>query len=372
MNEFIRKLVYKRSVKTMATAEELAEATVSPLTRLCLTDVTFTGQPVQNTVFTTTLQGFPTLGTSYAVLSSGDASLTPGVATTFVSNNVNGPTLPAGDPLGSPDGLTSLDVATFSLTFRLPKDPGVLTFDWKFGTEENPTFVGQFADYFRADLLTPSGNTNIALLPDGNPVTVTNAAPFSNSPTGTSQNPGPPFPTPNDVTYNAVTSPILSAYADLSCLDCDVVTLQIRVADVIDRLFNTAVFIDNIRISGCEKRMSETVTKPFGEKCCQTKETIATDRFCDVFSVSCTERVTLWQAIETINGTIGIFYDDGCAADLDVFIIDSEGVEQSFTVTPGSSYAITVSDLQRVDVECDGVGNETCEGVYCLNTHDRL
>ncbi|MYL18991.1 hypothetical protein GLW04_03760 [Halobacillus litoralis] len=236
----------------MATIDEIVEALVTPLTQCCLVNATVTGPSDQSEIFSTPLQGFPTNGNEFVVLSSGFASLTPGTAPTFVSENTGGPIVPAGDPLGSPDGQESLDVVTVRLQFLLPKDPGKLTFDWKFGTEENPQFVGQFADYFRADVFTSLGTENIALLPDGTPVTVTNAAPFSNMPNGSSMAPLPPFPTPNDVTYNAVTTEIYTAELDLSCYSCELITLQLRVADVIDRVFNSAAFLDNLRITGCE------------------------------------------------------------------------------------------------------------------------
>ena len=84
------------------TKEDLAAAIVTPLTAAsCLTEVTFDGVASQGAVFTsaTPLQGFPTDTGSFAVLSSGIAAqAAPGPATTFVSTNLSGVTVPAGDP----------------------------------------------------------------------------------------------------------------------------------------------------------------------------------------------------------------------------------------------------------------------------------
>lgn len=234
------------------TTQELANAIVAPASKCCLINSNLDGLPAQGAVFDTPLQGFPTNGNSFIVLSNGLAALTPGVATTFVSQNLGGVTLPAGDPQGSPDNLPSFDVVTLTLTFQLPKcNPGVLSFDWKFGTEENPSFTNTFPDYFRADVTTSSGITNMALLPGNLPVTVTNAAAFSNAPGGSSAAPTPPFPTPNDVVYNAVTTNIFTATFGLHMFGGETITLAFRVADVNDANFNSAAFIDNVSISGC-------------------------------------------------------------------------------------------------------------------------
>ncbi|KJS86262.1 MAG: hypothetical protein JM58_07120 [Peptococcaceae bacterium BICA1-8] len=234
------------------TPQELADAIVSPGTKPCLVGVAFSGLPEQGAIFTTPLQGFPTDGNSFTVLSNGIASLTPGVATTYETQDLGGVTIPAGNPQGSPDGLTSFDVVTLTLTFQLPANPGVLSFDWKFGTEENPSFTTTYPDYFRADVTTSTGFTNIALLPGNIPVTVTNAAPFSNAVGGDSSNPTPPFPTPNDVVYNAVTTNIFTATFDLSTFGGETITLALRVGDVHDGSVNSAAFIDNVNISNCK------------------------------------------------------------------------------------------------------------------------
>lgn len=237
------------------TPQQLADAIVAPATRAGLTHVTYAGNASQGAVFTTPLQGFPTQGNSFIVLSNGDVSTTPGTAVTFETQIIDGEFIPASDPRGSPDGVDSYDAVTLSLYFSLPSHPGKLSFDWKFGSEEVPTYIDEYNDYFRADVITTSGFTNIALLPDNSPVTSRNIMPYANVPGGESEEPEPPYPTPDDVTFNSVTRDILRAVFDLTPYAGQTITLAFRVADVADSDLNSGAFIDNVRIEGFENEI---------------------------------------------------------------------------------------------------------------------
>ncbi len=229
------------------TASLLADAILSQKTKQCLVSSQLIGFQNNNgtypqaEVFTTLLQGFPTNGTSFGLLSSGLASQAPGVATTFVSTDIGGP---------SADGF--YDIIRFILTFKLPINPGNLTVDWKFGTEENPTYTYTIPDKFEINVTTSGGTINIAKLPNSTSVNVPNAAPFSNPVTGSSETPLPPYPSPNDVTYNAVTSNIETASVNLDPYAGETITVEFFVADAVDRILDSAAFIDNLRIEGCE------------------------------------------------------------------------------------------------------------------------
>ncbi|MGM7684947.1 choice-of-anchor L domain-containing protein [Cytobacillus sp. Hm23] len=139
-----------------------------------------------------------------------------------------------------------------AFVFKLPKRPGSLSFDWKFATEENPNLILDFLDIFQANVTTSTSTKNIARLPDGSEINDISAAPFSNAPTGTSENPSPPFPIPNDVTYNAVTSNVMTSSIDLSHFRCETITISFLIADGGDATFDSAVFLDNLKIDGCE------------------------------------------------------------------------------------------------------------------------
>lgn len=233
-------------------ADELANAILTPISRNCLIESSLNGVIAQTAMFSTPLQGFPTDGSQFIVLSSGIANNAPGKATDFANTSTGGPIIPGGEPMSSPDGLTSYDTITLSLKLNVPENPGSLSFDWKFGTEENPSFLNSsFQDYFRADVITSSGSFNIAKLPDLTPVTVNNTNNFSNSPTNTSENPQPPYPNPDDVDYNAITSEVITSTFNLSPYAGEIITLSFRVADSSDSTLDSAVFIDNLQIEGC-------------------------------------------------------------------------------------------------------------------------
>ena len=214
---------------------------------------TLTGISAQAMVYTAGLQSFPTAGADYLVLSTGFASQTAGTAPVYRSHNMSGPALPANAPYSSPDNVPSFDVITLSVDFALPAvSSASLSFDWQFLSEENPTFTNSFTDYFRADVFDGNGNWlgNIARLPNNAQVSTSTAAAYSNAPGGSSASPSPPFPSPNDVIYNAATSQFTSSI-DLSMYGGQTVTVQFRLADARDRILNSAVFLDNLDLQVC-------------------------------------------------------------------------------------------------------------------------
>lgn len=217
-----------------------ANAILASSTLPFLGSATFSGASAQAAVFTQPLQGFPTNSGSFLVLSSGVAAQAPGVASTFASNFMFGV---SGT---SPDNLPAFDVATLTLTLNVPADARTLQFDFTFGTEENPSYLGiEVQDFFTA---TINNTTNIALFPNGSPMTVDNAAPFSNTVSGTSEVPTGELPSPNDVVYNAMLRAIRTASFDLVPYRGQSITIAFQIGDVSDDSYDSAVFIDNVRV----------------------------------------------------------------------------------------------------------------------------
>ena len=232
---------------TQATPEELLEAIATAEFSAAVNSVSLQGVSAQAEVLSEPLQSFPLTGGSYAVLSSGEASDASGYPTTFVSTDMGGETI-----LGySPDGYDANDVVTLNVDFTVPSGAEALAFDFKFGSEENPEYLNsEFQDFFEAIFITPDGAfENIALLPDGSPVTVANSDAYANSPNGLSNSPTEPFPDPPDVTFNSVTE-LLTAQRGLSALTGQDVRLRIRVADATDSIYDSAAFIDDLRFTG--------------------------------------------------------------------------------------------------------------------------
>ena len=185
---------------------------------------------------------------SFTLLSSGLAEDATEDIDFFASTDVGGPSIPN----YSPDNFDANNIATLSFDFVVPDGAEGVAFDWKFGTEESPSFLGsQFQDFFEAVLITPDGSfSNIALFPDDTPVTVDNNDNYANTPGGSSQSPDPPFPDPPDSVYNAVTTDTQTGIANVAAFQGQTVRLRLRVADATDGVFDSAVFVDNLRFVG--------------------------------------------------------------------------------------------------------------------------
>ncbi|GFP21940.1 hypothetical protein HKBW3S06_01166 [Candidatus Hakubella thermalkaliphila] len=225
------------------TALELAEAILTPGTAPFLVSASRTGVAGQFEVYTASLQGFPTSGSSWALISTGRACSIAGVATTFYSYDTGGPTSPPYSHRGEP----SYDIATLTLTLSVPAGVTTLSFDWKFGTEENPDNIGSYLDWASAIVTTSVGSSNILLFPDGKPVDVDNAIPFSNKVTGSSLKPLPPYPLPNDVVYNAATG-LYKATFNVAPFVGETIRIDFQIADEFDETYDSALFIDNLNI----------------------------------------------------------------------------------------------------------------------------
>lgn len=230
-----------------ATKEDFVDAIATDDVMTSIASIEYEGVDSQLTTFDDSIQGFPTGGTQFSGMSSGVAEQLAGSPETFVSTAVDGVTKPD----FSPDGFDAFDVATLTIEITVPEGADNLAFDYKFGTEENPSFLGsEFQDFFEAIVFEPDGSAKpVGLLPDGSPVTVSNANAFSNSPGGSSQNPSPPLPEPQDTTLNAVTELQTASY-NLSGMAGETILLVLRVADASDGIFDAGVFVDNLRFAG--------------------------------------------------------------------------------------------------------------------------
>ena len=64
-------------------------------------------------------------------------------------------------------------------------------------------------------------------------------------------------------------------------------------------------------------------------------------------------------------GTVSIFYSEGCAGNLTVFVTDSSGKTDTFQVPPENTISRTYSDLVMARLTCPlGTGNNSCLGKY--------
>jgi hypothetical protein len=207
---------------------------------------TFRGATEQATTFSQSLQGLPTSGTEFIVLSSGVAQDAPGDPETFANTDIaNG----RSNQDYSPDGYDAFNIADLEITITVPDDAEGIAFDYKFGTEENPSWLdSEYQDFFEVQLYDPDGGVQNLALIDGEPVTVSNADTLANSPEGSSQDPAPPFPSPEDVVYNSVTE-LQTVTHDVSDYQGQTISLVFRIADASDGFLDSAAFIDNLRFT---------------------------------------------------------------------------------------------------------------------------
>lgn len=141
-----------------AGALAIAEATAAPTTNV--TGASFVTTPPNGTpdgISTTPLAGFPTSGSSFGILTTGNVNSVPQTST-FASDSDGG---------GNVRGNTSFDVSILKADLNVPAGANCLTFDFAFLSEEYPGYVGtQYNDGFVAELdqstWTTSGSNIIA------------------------------------------------------------------------------------------------------------------------------------------------------------------------------------------------------------------
>lgn len=212
-----------------------------------ITETVYRGVTEQGVSFTQQLQEFPREDDEFVILSTGDASEAPNDPNFFASTAfTNGRSIDG----YSPDGFDANSLVDLEITFVVPEDAEAIAFDYQFGTVESPEFLGsEFQDFFEAQLFDPDGNVeNIALI-NGEPVTVDTADTVANTPGGTSANPEPPLPEPPDVAYNSVTE-LQEVERGVAQFQGEEMTLRFRVGDATDAIYDSAVFLDNLRFVG--------------------------------------------------------------------------------------------------------------------------
>lgn len=214
---------------SVTSPEEIASALGANDFFAAVDSVELSGSQAQVEVFGDSIQGFPRDGDEFVALSSGNASeiddpnesLSGYVGGEYVWN-------------GTPDGYASRDTVTVTLDFVVPEDAETLEFGYKFGTDELPTWAGSaYQDYFTAVFESGGVSENVALLPDGDPVTVDNVRPYADA------------PEPNDTGFNRV-SELFTASVDVTPYQGQRASLRLRVGDATDTALDSGALIDGV------------------------------------------------------------------------------------------------------------------------------
>ncbi len=200
-------------------------------------------------VSTTPLPPFPFGGTgqSYAILSTGDASLVDTDDPDFFASADNHEIdLTEENP---PRGNTAHDATVVRIPVNVGSETGLncLSFDFRFLSEEYPDFIGEeFNDAFIAELLPRGGvstwstdgseitglQNDFALDPNGNPVTINSTGPTSMSPVEAA---GTPF--------GGATAPLR---AQVPVVQGNSYDLILSIFDQGDQAYDTAALVDDL------------------------------------------------------------------------------------------------------------------------------
>ena len=187
------------------------------------------------------LGGFPTNGANYGILTTGDATL---------ADDANG-SGSDGVGLGGDNGTTvrgdnDFDVTVLQVNLNVPANVNCMTVDFRFLSEEFPEFVGSSVnDAFVAELDTSDWSTdattaevtaphNFAFDQNLNPITI-NAAGAASMTAGEA----------TGTTYDGAT-PLLAASTPITS---GAHTLFLSIFDQGDDIYDSAVFLDNVRFS---------------------------------------------------------------------------------------------------------------------------
>jgi Ca2+-binding RTX toxin-like protein len=179
------------------------------------------------------LARFPLDGPSYGILSTGDAA---------AAANANDSTSTSNDNDGDNAGHGQVqDVVTLRLDVTVPPGANCLTFDFRLLSEEFPEYVGsQFNDGFVGELDNSSfrvagpGNVtaedNFAIDENGKPPTVNTTGTSADNALGTTYDGATPI-------LRATTQVVPGAH-----------TLYLSAYDASDAVYDTSVFVDNLRL----------------------------------------------------------------------------------------------------------------------------
>ena len=240
-----------QAITPTANAGDLADAIeteAGTVTGAAFDEIPPLGTP--HAVSDSALGDFPTAGTTYSILTTGNAQL----ADDANDSNTSGENIGGGNQRGTSD----LDVTVLAIQLAVPVGRNCLSFDFRFLSEEFPEFVGSnFDDAFIAELDTSdwaptveggiNAPNNFAFDSLGNPITI-NAA---GAATMTAEESA-------GTTYDGAT-PTLRASTPITDGSH---TLYLSIFDQGDGFVDSAVFVDNLVLGSTAPEECEEGTEP--------------------------------------------------------------------------------------------------------------
>ena len=226
------------AIDTAATALDIAQSMFTDPT--AVTGASFVAKPPSGTpdaVSTTPLAGFPLAGTSYGLLTTGDANL--------ADDSNCCPNSGTADGGGNVRGTTDYDVTILKIDFTVPNGKNCVSVGrFRFLSDEYAEWVSSsYNDAFIMELdsstWTTSGSTisapnNFAYDTSGNPISINSAGPTSMSAAHAS-----------GTTYDGSTQ-ILEAKSPVASSGAH--SLYISIFDQGDQIYDSAAFVDDIQV----------------------------------------------------------------------------------------------------------------------------
>jgi Ca2+-binding RTX toxin-like protein len=207
-----------------------------------------------NATATQQLASFPTGGPNYAIMTSGDAAL----ADDSNESGSSGADLDGESVRGNSD----FDVSILRVDVQVPSGNDCLSIDLQFFSEEFPEFVGgSVNDAFIAELDTSSWTTaaseitapnNFAFDPAGNVISV-NSSGVANMDAGNAAG----------TTYDGATQ-LLRAFTPI---DPGPHSVFFSIFDQGDQIYDSAVFLDNLRVFDAPTEQCDEGVEPPPETC---------------------------------------------------------------------------------------------------------
>jgi hypothetical protein len=236
------------TITATSTANTIAAAIAS--SSLTVTGASLVAPPsgTPNGVSTSGLGGFPVDGADYGILTSGDVNNVDDTGT-FTSINDAGLVV---------RGNTDFDVSILKIDLTIPQGANCLSFNFKFLSEEYPHYVNTtYNDAFIAELdtsnWTTAGSTitapnNFAFDPSGDVVSInsTGAAQMSAANGAGTAFDGPAGDNPP---WGGATALLGAATAVAPGAH----SLYLSIFDQGDRIYDSAVFLDNLRVGSVPK-----------------------------------------------------------------------------------------------------------------------
>jgi hypothetical protein len=201
-------------------------------------------------VSTTRLGAMPSSGKSFAILSTGNAKL---AATPNTKPD-------SGSESRGPSIRGARDVVIMRIDLRVPKGANCLSFDFRFLSEEYPEFVGdEFNDAFVAEVGTSdwlaATKQDPTITSPHNFATDTTGAPIRINKTGVT---GMTAFRARGTTYDGATRLLRAS----SPIKPGLRRLYLSIFDQGDRIYDSAVFLDNLRTSRATKCRTGVRARP--------------------------------------------------------------------------------------------------------------